>query len=118
MTNISFEAIDWTDVVKTRHDGETGFAIWQTLEFGGIRLRMVEYSPNYFADHWCKMGHIVHCLEGEFISELKTGEIFSFSKGMTYIVSDDMSSHRSSSDKGVKLLIIDGSFLAAGEAYA
>jgi len=71
----------------------------------------VEYSENYFADHWCQKGHIVHCLEGEFISELQNGEKFHLTKGMTYIVSDDLSSHRSSSKGGVKLLIIDGSFL-------
>ena len=112
MTNILFEVIDWNNVTKTRYDGETGFAVWQTLNFDGIRLRMVEYSPNYFANHWCKMGHIVYCLEGEFLSELETGEKFLLSKGMSYIVSDEMSSHRSVSDKGVKLLIIDGTFLA------
>jgi len=33
-------------------------------------------------------------------------------KGMSYIVSDDMSSHRSITKKGVKLLIIDGDFLS------
>lgn len=59
------------------------------------------------------MGHIVHCVEGEFLSELETGEKFLLSKGMSYIVSDEMSLHRSVSDKGVKLLIIDGTFLAA-----
>lgn len=73
---------------------------------------MVEYSPGYLADHWCQKGHIVHCLDGEFKSELATGEIFRLSKGMTYIVSDNLSSHRSFSKEGVKLLIIDGDFLA------
>jgi len=76
-----------------------------------LRIRMVEYSPGYLADHWCKKGHIVHCLEGEFISELETGEEFKLTKGMTYIVSDELSSHRSISKTGVKLLIIDGDFL-------
>ena len=112
MTNILFEAINWNNITKTRHEGKTGFAFWQTLKFDGIRLRIVEYSPNYFANHWCNVGHIVHCLEGEFLSELETGEKFLLSKGMSYIVSDEMSSHRSVSDKGVKLLIIDGTFLA------
>ena len=113
MSNILFEAIDWNNVAKTRHEGETGFAVWQTLKFDEIRLRMVKYSPNYFANHWCTMGHIVHCLEGEFLSELETGEKFFLSKGMSYIVSDELSSHRSVSLEGVKLLIIDGNFLAA-----
>ncbi len=112
MTNIPFQTIDWTAVSKTGHKAETGIAYWQTIDFEGIRLRIVEYSPNYLADHWCKKGHIVHCLEGEFVSELENGERFTLSKGMTYIVSDELSSHRSVSHNGVKLLIIDGAFLA------
>jgi mannose-6-phosphate isomerase class I len=71
----------------------------------------VEYGAGYLADHWCTKGHIVHCLEGSFMSELENGETFLLSKGMSYVVSDDMSSHRSSSKEGVKLLIIDGDFL-------
>jgi len=63
------------------------------------------------ADHWCQKGHIVHCLDGEFVSEMQDGEVFVLSKGMMYVVSDDMSSHRSRSVNGVKLLIIDGDFL-------
>jgi hypothetical protein len=74
-------------------------------------MRIVEYSAGYLADHWCQKGHIVHCLEGAFQSELENGEIFTLNKGMTYIVSDNLSSHRSISENGVKLLIIDGDFL-------
>lgn len=111
MSNISFQAIDWTQVEKTEHTGETGTSFWQTLQLEGLRMRIVEYSAGYLADHWCKKGHIVHCLEGEFVSELETGETFTLSKGMTYIVSDNLSSHRSISKTGVKLLIVDGDFL-------
>jgi mannose-6-phosphate isomerase class I len=111
MPNINFQTIDWTNVEKTEHQGETGVAYWQTKQFEGLRVRMVEYSPNYLADHWCEKGHIVQCLEGEFVSELANGETFTLSKGMTYIVSDEVSSHRSVSTDGVKLLIIDGDFL-------
>lgn len=81
------------------------------MEFPGLRLRIVEYSPGYLADHWCRKGHIVHCLDGEFESELQNGTKFILGKGMTYVVSDDLSSHRSSSKEGVKLLIMDGDFL-------
>ena len=108
---IPFQAIDWSTIPKTEHSGETGKALWQTLQFKGLRIRLVEYSPGYVADHWCKVGHIVHCLEGEFISELEQGEKFVLKKGMTYVVSDDMSSHRSTTYSGVKLLIVDGDFL-------
>lgn len=113
--NIPFQTIDWSAVVKTEHPGETGTAYWQTIQFQGLRIRIVEYSPGYMADHWCQKGHIVHCLEGEFISELQNGESFPLSKGMTYVVSDDLSSHRSISAMGVKLMIIDGDFLKLPE---
>lgn len=111
MSNIPFQHIDWTSVEKTEHKGETGSAFWQTLQFGGLRLRIVEYTPGYLADHWCEKGHIVHCLEGEFISELQNGEAVRLRQGETYIVSDELSSHRSVSATGVKLLIVDGDFL-------
>ncbi len=111
MSSIAFETIDWKNIEKVEYRGTTGFAYWQTRLHEGLRVRLVEYSPDYVADHWCEKGHIVHCLEGEFISELKNGESFNLTKGMTYIVSDDLSSHRSLSKTGVKLLIIDGDFL-------
>ena len=111
MSNIPFQTIDWTSVERIKQKGETGVAFWQTIQFAGLRIRLVEYSNEYFADHWCQKGHIVHCLEGEFISELKTGEKIKMTKGKTYIVSDELSSHRSISENGVKLLIIEGDFL-------
>ena len=110
-TNINFQTIDWSAIEKAVHPGETGEAFWQTLQFPGLRIRMVEYSEGYLADHWCQKGHIVHCLEGEFVSELETGEAFTLTTGMTYVVSDELSSHRSVSKNGVKLLIVDGDFL-------
>ncbi|MBI9036525.1 MAG: DHCW motif cupin fold protein [Bacteroidales bacterium] len=109
--NISFQTIDWTKVLKTEHKGETGVAYWQTKQFQGLRLRIVEYSKGYIADHWCEKGHIVHCLEGDFTSELINGKKFNLTKGMSYVVSDELSSHRSVTKNGVKLLIIDGDFL-------
>ncbi len=111
MNTILFNLIDWDKVEKTVHQGETGNAYCQTLQFDKIRIRLVEYSENYFADHWCQKGHIVHCLEGDFVTELENGEKTKLSKGMSFIVSDDLSSHRSISKNGVKLLIIDGDFL-------
>ncbi len=108
---IPFQTINWETIPKTEHKGETGTAYWQTVQFEGVRVRIVEYSAGYLADHWCKKGHIVHCLEGEFVSELQDGQLFSLKKGSSYIVTDDASSHRSISKDGVKLMIIDGDFL-------
>jgi hypothetical protein len=111
MNDIPFQTIDWSLIPKTEHKGKSGIAFWQTIQYGGLRVRIVEYSAGYIADHWCQKGHIVHCLEGEFISELESGTASYLTKGMTYIVSDDLSSHRSVAEKGVKLMIIDGDFL-------
>jgi hypothetical protein len=111
MSNFDFQTIDWELIPATEHKGETGIASWKTLQLNGLRIRRVDYSKGYLADHWCKKGHIVHCLEGEFVSELDNGQKFTLLQGMTYVVSDELSSHRSFSENGVKLLIIDGDFL-------
>ena len=109
--NIPFQTIDWRNIPKTEHKGETGIAYWQTLQFDGLRIRMVEYSAGYAADHWCRKGHIVHCLEGQVTNEQEDGTRSILTPGMSYVVSDDLSSHRSVTENGVKLMIIDGDFL-------
>ena len=111
MSQIPFQTINWSAIEKTEHNGESGTSYWQTIQFPGLRIRLVEYSKGYLADHWCEKGHIVHCLEGEFVSELKSGELVKLEKGGTYVVSDNLSSHRSVTEYGVKLLIVDGDFL-------
>lgn len=109
--NIPFQTIDWSVIPKIEYKGEAGSAFWQTIEFEGLRIRIVEYSKGYQADHWCQKGHIVHCLDGEFVSLMQDGREFLLTKGMTYVVSDELSSHSSITNKGVKVLIIDGDFL-------
>jgi hypothetical protein len=109
--NIPFQTIDWTAIERIEYKGESGSAYWQTIQFPGLRIRMVEYSKGYMADHWCEKGHIVHCLEGEFVSELQSGQEFTLTTGMTYVVTDHLSSHRSTTKDGVKVMIIDGDFL-------
>jgi quercetin dioxygenase-like cupin family protein len=111
MSKLPFQLVDWNSVPKEEHKGATGNSFWQTLQYDGLRVRIVEYSAGYLADHWCKKGHIVHCLEGEVINEHENGEKNLLKAGMTYIVSDEMSSHRSVASENVKLLIIDGDFL-------
>ena len=111
MSQLLFQTIDWESIENIEYPGETGKAYWKTKQYPGLRIRIVEYTPGYWADHWCQKGHIVHCLEGSLVSELETGEKQLLAKGMTYVVSDDLSSHRSVSENGAKLLIIDGDFL-------
>jgi hypothetical protein len=109
--SILFQTTDWKRIPQTICNGETGTACYRTLQLNGLRVRLVEYSENYKADHWCTLGHVVYCIEGEFTSELSDGRIFSLTKGMSYIVSDKVSEHRSTSSEGATLLIVDGNFL-------
>ena len=109
--NIPFQITDWEAISSVEHKGESGTSYWKTLQFGDLRIRMVEYSSNYKADHWCEKGHIIFCIEGEMTTELSDGKEFKMTKGMTYQVSDELSSHRTYSKDGVKLFIVDGGFL-------
>ena len=111
MSQIPYSNIDWKSIPKTKHKGEKGMASSKTIQYPGLRIRIVEYSDGYLADHWCQKGHIVYCLEGELINEHQNGEVFILKEGMTYVVSNGLSSHRSRTNKKVKLLIIDGDFL-------
>lgn len=52
--NIPFNVIDWKKIEETEHSGVTGKAIWKTVQYNGLRIRIVKYSPGYLADHWCK----------------------------------------------------------------
>lgn len=103
----SFETTDWQIIKKVKHAGEKGFALWQTITMGEIRIRMVEYSAGYVADHWCSKGHVIFCIKGEMETKLKDGRKFILKEGMTYQVGDDSDLHRSSSKKGCILFIVD-----------
>ncbi len=107
MTGIPFGTTDWSTVAATDHRGERGTATWRTRQFGAIRVRMVEYSPGYRADHWCSKGHILLCLQGELHTELQDGRRFVLRPGMSYQVADGAEPHRSSTESGATLFIVD-----------
>jgi hypothetical protein len=107
MSGIPFGTTDWTNVEVTEHPGETGKAFWRTQRFGDVRVRTVEYTPGYLADHWCVKGHVLLCLEGELHTELEDGRIFVLKPGMSYQVADNAEPHRSSTATGAKLFIVD-----------
>jgi len=105
--NIPFSTTNWQSVAPTTHKGDVGVATWRTQQFGDIRVRLVDYSPGYIADHWCAKGHIIFCLDGELITDLKDGRSFTLAPGMSYQVADDDGEHRSHTDKGARLFIVD-----------
>lgn len=107
IADVAFGTTDWSQIETTEHKGETGTAFWRTRHFGDIRVRMVEYSAGYLADHWCRKGHILLCLEGELHTELEDGRRFVLRPGMSYQVADNAEPHRSFTDTGAKLFIVD-----------
>jgi hypothetical protein len=107
IAGVPFGVTDWSVIEKTEHKGETGIAYWRTQMFGSIRVRMVEYTAGYRADHWCSKGHILFCTEGVLQTELQDGRTFTLAPGMSYQVADDTEPHRSLTAVGAKLFIVD-----------
>ena len=107
LSGIPFGITDWAQIESTEHQGVTGVAHWRTQVFGDIRVRLVEYTPGYFADHWCVKGHILLCIEGELHTELADGRTFTLRPGVSYQVGDGAEPQRSSTACGAKLFIVD-----------
>jgi hypothetical protein len=107
MSSIPFGTTDWSVIERIEHKGERGVAYWRTCHFGSIRVRMVEYTPGYLADHWCVKGHILLCIEGELHTDLEDGRTFTLRPGTSYQVADNAEPHRSHTEVGAKLFIVD-----------
>ena len=107
LSDIPFGTTDWSTIEATEHKGERGLARWRTRQFGAVRVRMVEYTAGYLADHWCTKGHILLCLEGRLDTELADGRTFVLEPGMSYQVADEAEPHRSSTTLGARLFIVD-----------
>jgi quercetin dioxygenase-like cupin family protein len=107
ISDIPFGTTDWSNVPETVHPGDTGAATWRTQQFGTMRVRMVNYSADYLADHWCNKGHILLCLEGELVTELEDGRTFVLRPGMSYQVADNAEPHRSRTSVATRLFIVD-----------
>jgi hypothetical protein len=105
--DVRFMTTDWSAVPATEHAGETGTATWRTIEQGNIRVRMVEYSAGYLADHWCHRGHVLLVLDGELVTELQDGRSVTLTQGMSYQVAENAEPHRSRTSKGARLFIVD-----------
>ena len=104
---VPFCTTDWSSLTPTEHPGQRGMAYWRTYESGNLRVRMVEYSPGYLADHWCSKGHVLLVLEGELVTELRDGTAHILRPGMSYQVADNAEPHRSHTTTGAKLFIVD-----------
>lgn len=107
ISDVPFGTTDWSTITPTSHPGESGHAEWRTRRFGDLRVRMVRYSENYLADHWCTKGHILLCVAGRLDTELADGRTFTLTVGMSYQIGDDAEPHRSSTTAGATLFILD-----------
>jgi hypothetical protein len=107
LSPFNFQTIDWSTIPVEEHKGDSGMAYWQVVMMNDIRIRKVHYSAGYIADHWCKKGHVLFCVNGEMETTLEDGRIFSLSKDSMYIVGDDCEAHRSSTKTGCELFIVD-----------
>lgn len=107
MNDIPFAATDWSQVERVEKSAQAGQAFWQTLQYGELRVRKVEYTPDYVSDHWCTKGHVLLCLAGELHTELQDGRQFTLTPGMSYQVADNAEPHRSTAPLGATLFIVD-----------
>ena len=107
LIDIPFDTADWSTIAPTEHAGDVGVALWRTRQCGAVRVRMVEYSPGYVANHWCEKGHILLCLTGTLTTELQDGRQFTLKPGMSYQVADNAEPHRSTAPQGATLFVVD-----------
>ncbi|WP_437933238.1 DHCW motif cupin fold protein [Sorangium sp. So ce341] len=105
--NVSFCTTEWSKVPRVEVPGETGMATWRTVETGNIRVRMVEYTPGYMADHWCERGHVLLVLDGELVTSLRDGRTIVLAPGSSYQVGEGVEPHLTSSPKGARVFIVD-----------
>ena len=99
---------DWSDVTASVYPSQSGTATMRTRQFGDIQLRLVDYSSNYVADHWCHKGHIVFVVAGQLTIEHQQSETYKLTPGTTYHVADDEGPpHRVLSKTGATIFIVD-----------
>ncbi|XXX72022.1 DHCW motif cupin fold protein [Sorangium sp. So ce134] len=105
--NVSFFTTEWGKVPPVEVPGETGMASWRTVEAGNLRVRMVEYTPGYRADHWCERGHVLLVLEGELVTSLRDGREIVLAPGSSFQVGEGAEPHLTSSPRGARVFIVD-----------
>lgn len=102
----AFQLVDWRAVPSTEHPGERGWARWHSVAISSSRLRIVEYSAGYVADHWCTRGHFILVLAGELVAE-QGGQQITLTADRWYQVADGGSGHRFSSEHGARMFVVD-----------
>ena len=105
---LPFTVVDWSAMPVTTFSGSSGTGSERILNMGDLRVRVVDFSAGYFADHWCDRGHVLFVLEGELVSQLKDGRRFVLKKGMSYQVSNSGDQpHRTFTPRAARVFIVD-----------
>jgi quercetin dioxygenase-like cupin family protein len=108
LENLPAAAIDWPKFPSSTLLGESGTAITRVRELGNVQLRLVDFSRNYVAGHWCHKGHVMFVVSGQVVIEHKDGPKFTLRAGMSYHVPDEPGSpHRITSKSGASLFIVE-----------
>jgi quercetin dioxygenase-like cupin family protein len=104
---LPFAPIEWAAIPAVECPGGTGTAVMRTVESGDLRMRLVEYSPDFTADHWCVRGHIALVLEGICVLQIQDGREYTLTPGMSFYIGDDTDPHRVFSEAGCTVFIVD-----------
>ncbi len=108
LNNLPVGITDWPRIPESVHPGASGIATVRSRKLGDIQLRLVVYSPNYVADHWCHKGHIIFVAAGQIVIEHQEATTYTLVQGTSYHVADDHGSpHRLVSGNGATVFIVD-----------
>jgi hypothetical protein len=100
--------IDWASEPAVTVPGETGAATARARRFGDIQLRLVDYSADYLADHWCDKGHVLFIVAGSLVIEHRDGTRYDLAAGTTWHVADHGApGHRVVCERGATVFILD-----------
>ena len=105
--NIPFQHINWDDVDVTEIPGITGTALSKIWEMGNVRVRLVQYLPEYEANHWCHRGHVILLLAGQLQVIFEDGRLSNIQVGESFVLADNQEAHKIASIDGATVFIVD-----------
>jgi hypothetical protein len=108
LPDVPFLAADWDRAPRAEHPGVRGTSTWRTIEAGGLRTRIVDYTVGFESDHWCPRGHVMLVLEGDVTLRLKDGREVKMVAGQGFLAGDDEANpHMAVSERGAKVFLVD-----------
>jgi quercetin dioxygenase-like cupin family protein len=105
--NFPFDIVRWASQPAVTQPGTSGIATVKTVRLGEMRLRKIEFTPGYCADHWGSKGHIGFVLSGSLSIALENGGVFEVPAGDSFHVGDDRNLHRAETRTGATVILVD-----------